>query len=126
MRLRLGIGMGMMVAVLLSAAAYLFGLVKSLSYTVSLALLLVGLWTIACALTIVERKDRNYYGGWGVVIAVLSLFAFLPLQYAIGLLLLALVALILLYAYTGKKDKIITAARTPPAPAGGTPAASAI
>lgn len=53
----------MMVAVLLSAAAYLFGLVKSPSYTVSLALLLIGLWTIACALTIVERKDRNYYGG---------------------------------------------------------------
>jgi hypothetical protein len=126
MRLGLGIGTGMIVAVLLSAAAYLFGLVKSLSYTVSLALLLTGLWTIACALTVVERKDRNYYGGWGAVIAVLSLFAFLPLQYAIGLLLLALVALILLYAYTGKKDKIITAARTPPAPAGGTPAATAI
>ena len=116
----------MIVAVLLSAAAYLFGLVKSPSYTVSLALLLIGLWTIACALTIVERKDRNYYGGWGVVIAVLSLFAFLPLQYAIGLLLFALVALILLYAYTGRTDKIITAARTPPAPTGGTPAASAI
>jgi hypothetical protein len=126
MRLGLGIGTGMIVAVLLSAAAYLFGLVKSPSYTVSLALLLIGLWTIACALTIVERKDRNYYGGWGVVIAVLSLFAFLPLQYAIGLLLLALVALILLYAYTGRTDKIIAAARTPPAPAGGTPAATAI
>lgn len=126
MRLGLGMGMGMIVVVLLSAAAYLFGLVTSLSYTVALALLLVGLWTIACALTIVERKDRNYYGGWGVVIAVLSSFAFLRFQYAIGLLLVALVALILLYAYTGKTGKMITAARTPPAPAGGTPAATAI
>ena len=126
MKLGLGMGMGMIVAVLLSVAVYLFGLVNNLSYTVSLALLLIGLWTIACALTIVERKDRNFYGGWGVVIAILSSFAFLKLQYAIGLLLIALVALILLYAYTGKTSKMITAARTPPTPAGGTPAATAI
>ena len=122
--MRLGWGMGVVIAVLLSAAAYLFGLVDAI-HTLSLVFLLVGLWTIGGALFVVERKDRNYYGGWGVVLSFLSLFAFLPIQYAVGLLLIAVVALILLYAYAGRTGKMITAATAPTAPPGGTPAASA-
>jgi hypothetical protein len=122
--LRLGWGVGVIIAVLLSASAYLFNLVDAI-HTVSLVLLLVGLWTIGGALFIVEPKDKKYYGGWGVVLAFLSLFAFIPLQYTIGLLLIAIVALILLYAYVGRSSKMVTAATSPPSPVGGTPAATA-
>jgi hypothetical protein len=121
---RLSWGVGIIVAILLSAATFSFGL--RLNYTISLGLLLVGLWTIVCALLLVDRKDRWYYSGWGVVLAFLSLFAFLPAGYTIGLVLIAIVVLILLYVYLGESEKMITAARVPPAPAGGTPAATAI
>lgn len=122
---RLGWGVGIIVAILVSAAAYSFGLVDP-SYTISLGLLLVGLWTIVCALLLVERKDAWFYSGWGVVLAFLSSFAYLPPGYTIGLVLIAIVALILLYVYLGQSSKMITAARAPPTPAGGTPAATAI
>ncbi|GEM_PF-788315 len=122
---RLGWGVGIVVAILLSAAAYSFGLVGP-DRAISLGLLLVGLWTIVTGLFLVDQKDRWYYSGWGVVLAFLSLFAFLPAGYTIGLVLIAIVALILLYVYVGGSGKMIAAARTPPAPAGGTPAATAI
>jgi hypothetical protein len=122
---RLGWGVGIIVAILLSVAVYSFGLVGP-NYTISLGLLLVGLWTIVCALFLVEQKDRWYYSGWGVVLAFLSLFAFLPTGYTIGLVLIAIVVLILLYVYVGGSGRMIAAARAPPAPAGGTPAATAI
>ncbi len=118
-------GAGVAIAVLLSLAAYLFNLVD-LTQMASLILLIVGLWTIGSAFFVVERKDRNYYAGWGVVLAILSLFAFLPLAYTIGLLLVAIVALILLYAYSGRTGKMLTAASNPSSPAGGTPAAEAM
>jgi hypothetical protein len=60
-----------------------------------------------------------------VVLAFLSSFAFLPAGYTIGLVLIAIVMLILLYVYMGGRSKMITAAKVPPSPAGGTPAASA-
>ena len=122
---RLSWGVGIIVAILLSAAFYSFGLVGP-SYTISLGLLLVGLWTVVCALLLVDRKDRWYYSGWGVVLAFLSSFAYLPAGYTIGLVLIAIVALILLYVYLGQSSKMITSARTPPTPAGETPAATAI
>ncbi|MGD0396059.1 MAG: hypothetical protein ABSB26_04015 [Nitrososphaerales archaeon] len=122
---RLGWGVGIIVAILLSAAAYSFGLVGP-DRTISLGLLLVGLWTVVTGLFLVDQKDRWYYSGWGVILAFLSLFAFLPAGYTIGLVLIAIVALILLYVYVGGSGKMITAARPAPAPAGGTPAATAI
>ena len=122
---RLSWGVGVIVAILLSVAVLSFGLVN-LSHAASLGLFLVGLWTIASAFFLVERKDRWYYSGWGVVLAFLSTFAYLPAGYAIGLVLVAIVALILLYVYLGGTSKMLTAARAPTTPAGETPAATAI
>ena len=110
-------------AILLSVAVYLFGLVD-LRGMISLLLALCGLWTLVAAFTIIERKDRSYYSGWGVVIAALSLFDFIPLNYTIALVLLAIVALIIIYVYVGRAPKMYTAAANSPAPAGGTPAAT--
>jgi hypothetical protein len=90
---------------------------------VSLALLLCGLWTVIAGFVIVETKDRSYYSGWGVVIAALSLSYFVQLQYALALVLLAVVALIIINVYLGKTPKINTAATSPPSPAGDAPAA---
>jgi hypothetical protein len=120
--LRLTYWIGVIVAVLVVAAAYLFGLVDG-TYAVSYALLFVGLWTILSAFFTIDAKDRYYYSGWGVIFAVLSTFAYLPFAYTVGLLLVALVILILIYVYAGSTAKRITAAATPPSSTGNTPAA---
>jgi hypothetical protein len=117
-------GIGTLVAVLLSAAVYLFGLLD-FEHTVSLVLLLSGLWTLVFAFAGVESKDRSYYSGWGLVVAILSLFAYIPFDYAIGLILLGIIALIVLSVYLGKSPKVLSAATTPPSPVGETPAANA-
>jgi hypothetical protein len=115
---------GAIVAILLSVAVYLLNLV-TLSGMVSLLLLLFGLWTVVAAFVIVERKDRSYYSGWGVVIAVLSLFYFTPsINYTIALVLFAIIALIVINVYVGRAPKVYTAATSPPSPANDTPAAS--
>jgi hypothetical protein len=119
----------MAVAVLLSAAAYLFGLfgplytLVALELLVSTTFLLTGLWTLASGLLLVEAKDKTYYSVWGVVLACLSLFAYVPPATALGILLIAIVVLILLVFYTGRTQKAFTAATSPPSPAGPTPAA---
>ncbi len=122
--MRIGWGMGEVIVVLLSLISYLFG-VTNATYTGSLLLLLTGVWTVAAGFFIVDRKDRTYYSSWGVVIAVLSAFAFLPTDYAIGLVLVAIVALILLTAFGYRSGKMFTAATgSSTGPAGETPAAS--
>jgi hypothetical protein len=116
-------GVGAVIAVLLPAAAYLFNL-AGLSQMFSLILLFLGLWTLVSAFSLVETGDRYYYAGWGVVMAALSLFYYIPVNYAFGLILLAIVALILLNVYVGRSGKMLKAATSPPPPAGDTPAAA--
>ena len=117
-------GVGEIVVILLSLISYLFGLTSPV-YTLSLFLLLSGLWTLAAGLALVDRKDRTFYSSWGVVVAVLSAFAFLPLNYALGLVLVAIVALILLTAFNYRSGKMYTAAtQSSPSTSGETPAAS--
>jgi hypothetical protein len=117
-------GIGTLVAILLSVALYLLQ-VFDLRAMVSVILLLCGLWTILTGFMLVERKDRSYYTGWGVVVAALSLFYVTPsLNYTIALVLLAIVALIIINVYIGKTPRIYTAEANPPAPAGDTPAAT--
>jgi hypothetical protein len=118
-----GWGVGTIVAALVSVAAWLLNLVN-FSGMVSLILLLCGLWTVAAAFVLVEARDRTYYSAWGVVIAALSLFDFIPLNYTIALILLAIVALIIINVYVGKAPKIFEAATTHTPTGGGTPAAS--
>jgi hypothetical protein len=121
---RISWGAGEIVVILLSLISYLFGLTDS-TYTVSLFLLLSGLWTLVAGLLLVDRRDRTYYSSWGVVVAVLSSFAFLHnWNYTIGLVLIAIVALILLTAFTSRSGKVYTAARGARPAAGDTPAAS--
>jgi hypothetical protein len=120
----MGWGTGEIVVILLSLISYFFGLTNP-TFTLSLFLLLSGAWTFIAGALIVEKRDRTYYISWGVVVAVLSSFAFLPANYAIGLVLVAIVALILLTAYSYRTGKMLTAAsQGTPSSAGETPAAS--
>ena len=122
-RFKMGWGTGEIVVILLSLISYFFDLTGA-KYTLSLFLLLSGAWTLLAGLAIVERRDRTYYASWGVVLAVLSSFAFLPANYAIGLVLVAIVALILLTALNYGAGKMVTAAsQRSPSARGETPAA---
>lgn len=118
-------GVGSIVAILLSIAAALLGAVRAKGL-LSLALLLVGAWTLLSAFVIVDREDRTFYAGWGIVLAGLALSYVLPLRFALGLVLIALVVLILATVSFGRTPKMSAAAAPPPSAAGETPAATAI
>jgi hypothetical protein len=119
--LKIGWGVGIVIAILLSAVVYLVGIVN-LGGLVSLVLLLSGLWTLVAAFTIFDRKGRTYVSGWGVVVAALSLFYFIPPNYTIALVLLAIVALIVINVYAGRGPKASASAANFPPPPGTTSA----
>ena len=122
--MRLGYGAGIVIVVLLSAAAFLVGIIGLLQM-LSLMLLLGGLWSVVAAFTIFDVSERSFYLGWGVVAAALSTFdVFHNSNYTIALILIAVVALILINVYIGRTSKMYQAANAPPA-TGGTPAATA-
>jgi hypothetical protein len=123
--MKLSWGVGSLVAILLSIAAALLGAVGAKGL-LSLALLLVGAWTLLSAFVIVDREDRTFYAGWGIVLAGLALSYVLPLRFALGLVLIALVVLILATVSFGRTPKMSAAAAPPPSAAGETPAATAI
>lgn len=114
-----------MVAVLLSTAAGLLGVVGAKG-ALSLALLLVGAWTLLSAFVIVDREDRTFYTGWGIVLAGLSLSYVIPFRYALGLVLIAVVVLIVATVTFGRAPRMSAAAAPPPSTTGETPAATAI
>ena len=120
--MKVGGWVGSVVGILVSIVVFLFGLVD-IKGMLSLMFLLVGLWTLLAGFIIVDPKDRYYFVGWGVVIAFLSLFDFIPVNYTVALILLAIIALIVINVYIGRTPKMFAAA-TSPTPAGGeTPAA---
>jgi amino acid transporter len=120
---------GIGIAVLLSLAVYFFGFfgsyttLQAVEYMFSTIFLLTGLWTLVSAFAIVEANDRTFYSLWGIVFACVSLFAYVPPNFAIGILLIALVVLIILVYFTGRTQKEFTTATKPPQPAGDLPAA---
>lgn len=93
--MKIGLGIGGIVVVLVAVALLLFGLLNPLE-TLSLILFLTGAWVILFGAIFGQKRDRFYNGGWGTVIALLATFYFLPLQYTIGLVLLGIVVIILI------------------------------
>ena len=41
--------------------------------------------------SLAQGRDRLYYSGWGVVMASLATFAVLPLQYVLGVVVVAVI-----------------------------------
>ena len=93
-RQSVGWGVGIIVAVLISLALLLFNVVSGANAVAAL-LLLVGLWTLVFGAAFTTARDRLYFVGWGLVIAVLSTFAFLPLQYTAGLVVVVILIVVL-------------------------------
>jgi len=92
--LKIGLGIGLLVAVLLPVALVLFGIVDY-AHAAALVLLLGGLWTVIFGLTFASKRDRLYDAGFGIIIVVFSTFIVLPLQYTAGLVVVSIIAVIL-------------------------------
>jgi hypothetical protein len=57
-------------------------------------LLLNGAWILVFGVSLARGRDRLYYSGWGVVMASLSTFAILPLQYVLGVVVVAIMLVV--------------------------------
>jgi predicted membrane channel-forming protein YqfA (hemolysin III family) len=92
--LKVGFGIGLLLCFLIPIALLLFSVV-SVAQTASLVFLLAGLWAVVFGLAFASRKDRLYQIGFGIVVAVLSTFIVLPLQYTAGLVVLSVIGVAL-------------------------------
>ena len=79
-----GWGIGVIIAVLISLALILFGVVSTIN-GIAVLFALNGIWFVVFGLAFTRARDRLYFIGWGLVVAVLSTFAFLKWEYALGL-----------------------------------------
>ena len=94
---RVGLGAGLIATVLLPLAFLLLG-VLNLGETLPAILLLSGLWALVFGLLMENKRERLYYSGFGVVVALLSTYHFIHLRYTVGLVIVALVVLALIQA----------------------------
>jgi hypothetical protein len=94
---KIGLGVGLIATVLLPLAFLLFGLLKA-GQTLPAILLLSGLWALVFGLFMENKQERLYYSGFGAVVALLSTYGFIALQYTAGLVLVAFVVLALIQA----------------------------
>lgn len=108
--MKIGLGMGLLVCVLVPVALLLFGIVDD-AQTASLVLFLGGLWTAIFGLAIDSQRNRLYDVGFGLIVMVFSTFIFLPLQYTAGLVVVAIVAVILVSLVYSPRTKRMSAAR---------------
>jgi hypothetical protein len=100
--LKIGLGMGLIICVLLPVVLLLFGIIDD-PQTASAILLLAGLWTVAYGILLGKAGDRLYNVGFGIVVALASTFIFLPLQYVLGLVLISVIVIVLASVATSRK-----------------------
>ena len=91
--MRVSLGAGVILATLLSLALYLFGILSA-TQAAAAFLLLSGVWILVFGVSLAQGRDRLYYSGWGVVMAALSTFAVLPLQYVLGVVVVAAILVV--------------------------------
>ena len=94
---RVGLGVGLIATILLPLALLLFGVLNP-KHALAAIFLLSGLWTLAFGVTMESKRERLYYSGSGVVVALLSTFVAIQFRYTLGLELVVLVALALVQA----------------------------
>ncbi len=94
------LGIGIILATLVSLVLFLFGLVNYAWLGASL-LLLNGLWILVYGIVEAGRSDKLYYAGWGLIMAGLSTFVVLPLMYTIGVTIVLIIAIIGVRLVTG-------------------------
>ena len=91
--MKVGLGIGMLVCILVPVALLLFGIVD-VAQAAALLLLLAGLWTVIFGALLARSKDRLYDIGFGIIVATLASFIYLPLQYAGGLVVVAIIVIV--------------------------------
>jgi hypothetical protein len=96
------LGVGIILATLVSLVLYLFGLV-GFTWLAVLLLLLNGLWIVVYGAVEAGSRDRLYYVGWGLVMAGLSTFAVLPLTYTLGVVLTLIIVVIAVRLVSGPR-----------------------
>jgi hypothetical protein len=98
-------GIGVIVAVLISLALLLFNVVNLVG-SIALMFLLGGVWIAVFGVAFADASQRMFLAGWGLVIALLSGFAILPWQYALGLEVVGILVLVLLSVFMKPTSRI--------------------
>ena len=99
--MRLAYGEGVIVAILAPFIVLLFGKITVLQ-TFFAVFLLLGLWTLVSAFLLMALKDRIYYITWGLILSCFSSAFIIHIQYAIALILIAIIAALLINVATRK------------------------
>jgi len=99
--MKIALGAGLAVCLLLPVVLFLFGILGD-AQAVAAVLLLGGLWTVLYGIVFAKSRDRFYDVGFGIIVALLSTFDFLPLQYVLGLVLLSVIAVVVASAAMGR------------------------
>jgi hypothetical protein len=99
--MRLAYGEGVIVAILAPFIVLLFGKITVLQ-TFFAVFLLVGLWTLVSAFLLMALKDRIYYITWGLILSSFSSTFIIHIQYAVALILIAIIAALLINVATRK------------------------
>ncbi len=105
-------GAGIIIAVLLPLALLLFGILN-FAHTIAGIILLIGVWTLISGFAFSPQRDRIFMVGWGLVLAIFSTIFLIKPAYALGLVLLAVIALVLVTAFGRQKPTPAVAAPTP-------------
>jgi hypothetical protein len=93
-KMRIQLGIGLIIAVLLPLALWLFDVLKPYG-AISAILLLAGLWILVFGVSFGAKTDRVYNVATGLIIAILSAFYFISARYALGLVVVAVIAMVL-------------------------------
>jgi len=94
--MRLAYGEGVLVAILVPFIVYLLGIGRfTLPETLFSVFALVGLWTVISAFVLMRERDRVYYFTWGLIILSISSAFVVHIQYAIALILIAIIVALL-------------------------------
>ncbi len=99
--MRLAYGEGIIVAILAPLVVLLFGKITVLQ-TFFAVFLLVGLWTLVSAFLLMALRVRMYYVAWGLILSSVSSAFIIHIQYAIALILIAIIAALLINVVTRK------------------------
>jgi hypothetical protein len=94
-KLRVQLGIGLVIAVLLPLALLLFGALTPYG-AIAAVLLLAGLWILVFGVTFGAKVDRIYNVAMGLIIAILCTFYFIPARFTLGLVVVAAIAMVVL------------------------------
>jgi hypothetical protein len=101
--MKLAYGEGVLVAILAPFVVYLFGKIN-LSETFFLIFALLGIWTLVSAFTILVGHERFFYIAWGLILVSFSTVFVTEIQYAAGLVILAVIVALLINVVTRKNQ----------------------